>query len=121
MNDAYPGAILADEILTPGEGQLRALFVTGGNPLITMAGAGRLREAFDSTDLRVRLEARQVALDTGLLPARLIPSEASLRAIPLGRMGTPEEVAYAVACLADERAGFITGQVLSVDGGLVMM
>jgi 3-oxoacyl-[acyl-carrier protein] reductase len=40
---------------------------------------------------------------------------------PLGRMGTPEEVAYAVACLADERAGFITGQVLSVDGGLVMM
>ncbi len=39
---------------------------------------------------------------------------------PLGRMGTPEEVAWAVAFLASERAGFITGHVLSVDGGLVM-
>jgi 3-oxoacyl-[acyl-carrier protein] reductase len=39
---------------------------------------------------------------------------------PLGRMGTPEEIAWAVAFLATERAGFITGHVLSVDGGLVM-
>ena len=39
---------------------------------------------------------------------------------PLGRMGTPEEVAWAVAFLATERAGFITGQVLTVDGGLAM-
>jgi NAD(P)-dependent dehydrogenase (short-subunit alcohol dehydrogenase family) len=39
---------------------------------------------------------------------------------PLGRMGTPEEIAWAVAFLASERAGFITGHVLSVDGGLVM-
>jgi len=40
---------------------------------------------------------------------------------PLGRFGTPEEVAWAVSFLADERSAFITGQVLSVDGGLVMM
>lgn len=39
---------------------------------------------------------------------------------PLGRMGTPEEIAWAVAFLASERSGFITGQVLTVDGGLVM-
>jgi NAD(P)-dependent dehydrogenase (short-subunit alcohol dehydrogenase family) len=36
-------------------------------------------------------------------------------------MGTPEEVAWAVSFLADERAGYITGHVLTVDGGLVMM
>ena len=39
---------------------------------------------------------------------------------PIGRMGTPEEIAWAVAFLAAERSGFITGHVLSVDGGLVM-
>lgn len=43
-----------------------------------------------------------------------------LRNTPLGRMGTPEEIAWAVAFLAAERSGFITGQVLTVDGGLVM-
>jgi 3-oxoacyl-[acyl-carrier protein] reductase len=36
---------------------------------------------------------------------------------PLGRIGTPEDVAQAVAFLASERASFITGQVLSVGGG----
>jgi len=42
------------------------------------------------------------------------------KAIPLGRRGSVEDVAYAVAFLASEQASYITGQVLSVDGGLVM-
>ena len=40
---------------------------------------------------------------------------------PLGRFGTPEEIANAVAFLASDEAAYITGQVLAVDGGLVMM
>ncbi len=55
---------------------------------------------------------------TSTLPQQLI-TEAVSRT-PLGRMGTPEDMGYAVAFLASDEAGFITGQVLSVDGGLAM-
>lgn len=40
--------------------------------------------------------------------------------IPLGKVGSPEDVAKAVAFLASDAAGYITGQVLNVDGGMVM-
>jgi len=43
-----------------------------------------------------------------------------LQMTPLGRFGTPEDMAHAVTFLASDEASFITGQVLSVDGGLVM-
>jgi 3-oxoacyl-[acyl-carrier protein] reductase len=43
-----------------------------------------------------------------------------VKKIPLGRIGQPEEVAYAVSFLASELAGYITGQVLRVNGGLLM-
>ena len=43
-----------------------------------------------------------------------------LAQIPLGRLGSPEDVAHAVAFLCSEEAGYVTGQVLSVDGGMRM-
>ena len=43
------------------------------------------------------------------------------RRVPLGRFGLPVEIGNAVAFLASEDAAYITGQVLAVDGGLVMM
>ena len=46
--------------------------------------------------------------------------EEVLALIPKGCFGQPEDVAHAVAFLASEEAGYITGQVLAVDGGLVM-
>jgi len=62
----------------------------------------------------------------GLVPTDLtadLPEELRQKAVeqtPLRRTGRPEEIGYAVAFLASEEAGFITGAVLPVDGGLVM-
>jgi len=47
-------------------------------------------------------------------------SESFLRNIPLSRFGKPEEVAFAVSFLASEKSAYITGQVLTVDGGFYM-
>lgn len=52
-----------------------------------------------------------------------VPEEARqniLNLIPLGRKGTAEEIAYAVAFLASQQAAYITGQILAVDGGMAM-
>ncbi len=56
VNDAFPGGILADEILTPGENQIKALVVTGGNPLITMPNSEKLKKAFQSLELLICLD-----------------------------------------------------------------
>jgi 2-hydroxycyclohexanecarboxyl-CoA dehydrogenase len=47
--------------------------------------------------------------------------DAMTRAVPMKRLGKPQDVAAAVAFLASEEAGFITGQTLSVSGGLTMV
>jgi len=46
--------------------------------------------------------------------------ETAIKNTPLGRLGTVEDVAYAVAFLVSDEAAFITGHILTVDGGLVM-
>jgi 2-hydroxycyclohexanecarboxyl-CoA dehydrogenase len=46
--------------------------------------------------------------------------DALTRAVPMRRLGEPEDVAAAVAFFASEQAGYITGQTLSVSGGLTM-
>ena len=46
--------------------------------------------------------------------------EAAMNVIPMRKFGTPEDVARAVAFLASDEAGYITGQVLCVDGGMAM-
>ena len=67
------------------------------------------------------------AVAPGFVPTALtedLPEELTehiLSITPMGRMGTPDEIAYAVTFLASKKASYITGQVLSVDGGMFMM
>ncbi|MEK7325099.1 MAG: SDR family oxidoreductase, partial [Chloroflexota bacterium] len=66
------------------------------------------------------------AIAPGFIPTDLTSSlsdelrNETMKMIPLGRWGTVEEVAHAVAFLASDQAGYITGQTLNVDGGMVM-
>ncbi|MBC7260431.1 MAG: SDR family oxidoreductase, partial [Chloroflexi bacterium] len=55
---------------------------------------------------------------TATLPPELVAK--GIEMTPLGRPGTPEDIANAVAFLVSDEASYITGQVLSVDGGLAM-
>jgi acetoacetyl-CoA reductase len=56
-----------------------------------------------------------MAIDPKVLETRIIPQ------IPVGRLGTPEEIGRAVAFLASDEAGFITGSTLSINGGQNMV
>ena len=55
-------------------------------------------------------------IDTGMLEG--LPREEILKQIPIGRFGDPEEVAGVVSFLCSGRAGYITGEVISVNGGV---
>ena len=55
---------------------------------------------------------------TDVLPDKV--KEEYLKGIPLGRFGTPEDIADVVAFLASDLSDYVTGQVINIDGGLVM-
>lgn len=75
--------------------------------------------------LAVELAKRKITVNCvapGLIDTEIIdghvPVEEILKAVPANRMGTPEEVAHAVRFLMDEKAAYITRQVIAVNGGL---
>jgi anaerobic selenocysteine-containing dehydrogenase len=51
-----PAPLMAEEIETPGKGQLRALFVSAGNPVLSVPGSNRLEQALDKLDLQVGID-----------------------------------------------------------------
>ena len=55
---------------------------------------------------------------TAVIPEKI--KETMLKEIPLGRMGSPEDIAHAVKFLASDDAAYITGQIIRVDGGMNM-
>ena len=71
--------------------------------------------SFDTARLQHLYQTRAQA---GGISVEIAAAQAA-KAIPLGRLGSPKELGDLVAFLASERAGYITGQTISVDGGLV--
>ncbi|MBB6480028.1 molybdopterin-containing oxidoreductase family protein [Spirochaeta isovalerica] len=56
VNDLFPGSLLADEILTPGGRQIKALIVAAGNPLLTLPDTAKTEKAFKSLELLVSVD-----------------------------------------------------------------
>lgn len=76
--DSFPAGILADEILTPGPGQVRALFVFSGNPVLSVPNAGgRLTEALRELSLLVTVDIFRS--ETGQLAHYVLPGTTSLQ------------------------------------------
>ncbi len=104
-----------------------------GRAIVNISSVGGLRAhyglaGYDAAKGAVNALTRNMAVDLGgfgirvnaVAPGQTPPRDAAreLPGIPLGRSGTPADVAAAVAFLASDAAAYITGQVLYVDGGL---
>ena len=88
----------------------------GKRALITGAGRGSARP---SQAYSRPWGADVVAADIAGTVVHLdVRNEAQVARQPLGRLGTPEEIAEAIAYLAFDAAGFVTGSVFAIDGGL---
>ncbi len=86
-----------------------------------LVGLGRsLAREFASRGITVNLVAPGPIETDMLAAAGEAAIEAMVGAVPVGRIGQPEDIAEAVAFLASEHAGYITGVTLGVDGGLGM-
>ncbi|OHE22696.1 MAG: 3-oxoacyl-[acyl-carrier-protein] reductase [Syntrophobacterales bacterium RBG_19FT_COMBO_59_10] len=106
---------------------IASVVAEAGNAGQSAYGAAKAGVLGLTKSLARELAARNIcvnAVSPGLIATEMTASlsekglEEVLKLIPLGRMGRTDEVAAAVAFLASEEAGYITGQVLRVNGGL---
>jgi NAD(P)-dependent dehydrogenase (short-subunit alcohol dehydrogenase family) len=123
--------------LMVGAGYGRMIFVSSVSGLLAHADHAPYAATKGGVNQLVRVMAREWAvhgvtvnavapgyIETDLTKGHLDKDgnrEALERLVPAQRLGVPEEVADAVTFLASDRAGFITGQILYVDGGRVLV
>jgi len=92
-----------------------AAYITGRAGLVGLARA--VAREVGSRGITVNAVAPGAVNDSGSHSRSM---ERALEPIPLARPGTADEIAAAVVFLASEEAGYVTGQVLHVDGGMIM-
>ncbi|MFH8680889.1 SDR family oxidoreductase [Streptomyces lydicus] len=118
--------------LMGARGQGRIVYVSSavadGPPAPGMAAHGTAKAALNAFARFVAFEAGPLGINVNVVAPGFVRTEASahmpqeiqqrlVERTPLGRVAEPEDVARAIAMLADDQAGFVTGEVLTVDGG----
>lgn len=102
--------------------------VADGPPTVGMAAHGTAKAALNTFARFVAFEAGPLGVNVNVVAPGFVRTEASasqplefqrrlVERTPLGRVADPEDVARAIAMLVGDEAGFITGAVVSVDGG----
>ena len=110
--------------------QIGSVVGTSGNPGQTNYAAAKAAIVAFTKSLAQEVGSRNITvncvapgfIDTDM--TRALPEaqrEALLARIPLGRLGSPEDIGYAVSFLASPRAAYITGATLHVNGGMLMV
>ncbi len=109
--------------------QIGSIVGTSGNPGQTNYAAAKAALIGFTKSLALEVASREITVncvapgfvDTDMTQALTSSQrEALLARVPLGRLGSPDDVAHAVVFLASPRAGYITGTTLHVNGGMLM-
>jgi 3-oxoacyl-[acyl-carrier protein] reductase len=112
VKQPQPQLVLSNAVRAGIMGLIRSLANEFGKDGITANNVG---PGYTATDRLIQLaETRSAATGKSLKEVQ----QAWVDQIPLGRLGRPEEIADAIVWLASERAAFITGQTILVDGGM---
>jgi len=100
---------------------LSGLKGVAGQSNYSAAKAGMIGATRSLAQEVAKMGIRVNAVAPGFIKTEMTDSEDIkdyIKMIPMGRMGEPEEVAHLVSFLVSERASYITGQVINVNGGL---
>jgi len=105
-NGEFPVATMSDEILTPGEGQIKAMVTVAGNPLLSCPDAGKLKEAFESLEFYVAIDPyiNETTRHADIILPGTVALEESQYDIPFNNLAVRNTVKYAAPLFEKEES-----------------